>query len=131
MLLSPLSCRFDSTPLICFPMIRYVVRERVVRIRRAQQRLDAQQYRPDLQGWAPLVLQDIQTDAAEPVNVRMVNFSQEPNLRRRHGILLGQEELQLKDAVLIRCRTDSWRRLTQKALGFLHDAPGEQTGVGH
>ena len=22
-------------------------------------------------------------------------------------------------------------RLTQKALGFLHDAPGEQTGVGH
>ena len=31
--------RFDSTPLICFPMIRYVVRERVVRIRRAQQRL--------------------------------------------------------------------------------------------
>ena len=42
--------------------------------------LDAQQYRPDLQGWAPLVLQDIQADASQPVNVRMVNFGEEPNL---------------------------------------------------
>ena len=31
--------RFNSTPLIRFPMLRYVVRERVVRIRCAQQRL--------------------------------------------------------------------------------------------
>ena len=29
----------NSTVLICFPMLRYVVRERVIRIRCAQQRL--------------------------------------------------------------------------------------------
>ena len=56
--------------------------ERCLRCGWAAGHLDAQQYRPDLQGWAPLVLQDIQTDAAEPVNVRMVNFGQEPDLVR-------------------------------------------------
>ena len=42
--------------------------------------LDREQHGSDLECRAPLVLQDIQADAAQPVNVRMVNFGQEPDL---------------------------------------------------
>ena len=154
--------RFDSTPLICFPMIRYVVRERVVRIRRAQQRLRKGRARcvreerclrcgvgrgspgcstipsgsarlgstcpsgyPDRCGRAGQCSDGKFWSGTEPGSSSGSSGEQKrpatkrrrwrrlgraqgsrcsrwrggTDLRRRHGILLGQEELQLKDAV--------------------------------
>ena len=150
--------RFDSTPLICFPMIRYVVRERVVRIRRAQQRLRKGRARclreqrclrcgvgrgspgcstipsgsarlgstcpsgyPDRCGRAGQCSDGKFWSGTEPGRAAAQAVSRSgwlrsggggtctrqpvhlvarrTDLRRRHGILLGQEELQLKDAV--------------------------------
>lgn len=91
--------------------------------------LDRQQHMADLQRWGPLVLQDVQADAAQLVDVGVVDLGQEAHLRRTrsvrastgarsgpwlrsdapvahsgthlrraHRVVVGQEELQLKDA---------------------------------
>ena len=41
--------------------------------------------------------QDVEADTTKLVNIGVVNLSQEANLRRRHRVLLGQEQLQLEE----------------------------------
>lgn len=43
-------------------------------------------------------LQHIQADAAEPVDVGVVDLGEEADLRWRHGVVVGEEELELEDA---------------------------------
>lgn len=45
--------------------------------------LDAEKHRPDLEGGGPLVLEDVEADTAQLVDVRVVDFCQEANLRAR------------------------------------------------
>eukprot|EP00968_Pinguiococcus_pyrenoidosus_P013496 scaffold1221_cov237-Pinguiococcus_pyrenoidosus.AAC.7 len=93
--------------LVLLPQRRNVVIQRVIRIRRGQQRLDAEENCANLQSWRPLVLstaptrqqgspsihvglraassaylQDVQADAAELVHVGVVDPREEPHLRR-------------------------------------------------
>lgn len=42
--------------------------------------LDAEKHCPDLEGGRPLVLEDVETDAAQLVDVRVVDFRQEAHL---------------------------------------------------
>ena len=63
-----------------------------------------------------------------------------PKRERRRSLRGGRRQVPSRSVArdcyytMQRGRNNSQRartRLTQKALGFLHDAPGEQTGVGH
>ena len=49
-----------------------------------------------------VTLENVETDPAELVDVRVVYLGHESDLGRRHGILLGQEQLQLEYAALVR-----------------------------
>jgi hypothetical protein len=46
-------------------------------------------------------LQDIKADAAQPVDVWVVDFGEEADLGRSHGVVVGEEQLQLEDAACI------------------------------
>eukprot|EP00982_Pelagococcus_subviridis_P010038 30962-Pelagococcus_subviridis.AAC.9 len=137
-LLRPLLRRLQRGDLVHLPRVRDLLRERVVRVRRAQQRLNGQQHRSYLQRGRPLILQDVQTDPPQVVYVRVVDLRQEPHLRRGHRVLLREEQLELEDAalvrgvsraadhdaevpqvVLLRLRADPGRGLAQEALGLL------------
>lgn len=45
-----------------------------------------------------LTLQHVQTNATQSVDVGVVDFGEEANLGRRHGIVIREEELELEDA---------------------------------
>lgn len=45
-----------------------------------------------------LTLQDIQADAAKTVDVGVVDLGQETDLGRGHRVVVGQEQLETKDA---------------------------------
>lgn len=45
-----------------------------------------------------LTLEDIQADAAETVDVGVVDLGQETDLRRGHRIVVGKKQLETKDA---------------------------------
>ena len=68
--------------LICFPRLGHVIRERIVRVGRGQQGLDGEEDGADLQRRAPLVLQDVQADAPQPIDVRVIDLGEEAHLRR-------------------------------------------------
>lgn len=43
-------------------------------------------------------LQDVETDAAELVDVGVEDFGEEADLGGRHGVVFGEEQLELEDA---------------------------------
>lgn len=43
-------------------------------------------------------LQDIQTDTAQLIDVRVEDLGEEANLGRSHGVVVGEEQLELEDA---------------------------------
>lgn len=45
-----------------------------------------------------LTLEDVQTDATEFVDVRVVYLGEESDLRRSHRVVVGEEELQIEYA---------------------------------
>lgn len=45
-----------------------------------------------------LTLQDVETDSSQLVDVWMVNFGQEPDLGRCHGIVVWKEKFEFEDA---------------------------------
>lgn len=66
------------------------------RVGRAQQRLDREEDGADLEGGGPAVLEDVEADAAELVDVGVVDLGQEADLGRRHRVLFREEELELE-----------------------------------
>lgn len=77
----------DGHLLILAPLPSDALVERVVRVWGAQQSLHRDQHGSDLQGRGPLVLKDVEADAAELVYVWVVDLGEEADLRRR-----GKEE---------------------------------------
>lgn len=45
-----------------------------------------------------LTLEDVQTDAAQSVDVGVVDLGEEADLGRGHGVVIGEKELELEDA---------------------------------
>ena len=50
----------------------------------------------DLEGWGPLVLEDVKANATELVDVGVVDLGPEEHLWRDHWVLVGQEELKVE-----------------------------------
>lgn len=74
MLLSPWSCHlFVARPLVLV-QVRDLRDERVVRVWVCEQRGDGEEHLRYGQGWTPLILQDVEADAAIRIDVRMVNL---------------------------------------------------------
>lgn len=48
-----------------------------------------------------LTLEDIEADTAKLVNVGVVDLGHEADLGRSHGVVLGQEQLQLEDTAYL------------------------------
>lgn len=65
--LRPLLGLGDGGLLVLLPRLRNVVGERVVGVRRREERLDREQDRADLERGRPLVLENVEADAAELV----------------------------------------------------------------
>ena len=68
--------------------------ERVIRVRVSQQRADGEQHLRDGQSGRPLVFEDVQADGSVCVDVRMVNFGREGNLRRLEGIVRREVDVE-------------------------------------
>lgn len=73
-----------------------------------------------------LTLQDVEADTAELVDVRVVDLCQKANLGGRHGVFLGQEQLQLEDTAydaecafsILSVRTSSKQQVFLNGLGL-------------
>jgi hypothetical protein len=78
------------------PLLRHSFVERILRVGCTEQCLDAQQDRADLEGRGPVVLQYVEADATESVDVRVIDASQEAYPRWAHGVVVGQEELEVE-----------------------------------
>jgi len=76
--------------------------ERVIRIGIRKQRTNRQQNFTNGQSRRPVVLQDVQTDAATGVDVAVINFGGETNLGRLERIIRRELDLQIEHAVLVR-----------------------------
>lgn len=94
--------------LVLTPLPRDAFVERVVRVRRRQQRLHRDQHGPDLQGRGPLVLEDVEADAAELVDVGVVDLGEEADLfgrgRARVGVGWGGEREGVRETACVRER---------------------------
>lgn len=55
-----------------------------------------------MEGRTPFLLENIQTDTPKTVDVRMVDAREEAHLRRRHRVVLRQEQLELELARRVR-----------------------------
>jgi hypothetical protein len=114
-LLGPLLGCGNSLSLVLLPCLRNIVGEGVVGVRGAKESLNGEQNGANLQGRRPvayfcqpghsqvlyrvrLTLEDIETDATQPVDVWVVDLGQEADLGRGHGVVIGEEELELEDA---------------------------------
>jgi len=53
--------------------------------------LDGEEDGSDLKGGRPIALENIETDAAELVNIGVVNLGQESDLRRCHRVIIWEE----------------------------------------
>lgn len=51
--------------------------------------------------FAVLTLQHIQTDSTQSIDVGVINLSEEANLRRRHGVVVGQKQFESEDTTCI------------------------------
>ena len=114
--------------LVGFPLFSDVVRERVVRVGRGEQRLDRQQDGADLQRRAPLVLENVKADAAQFVDVRVVHFGEEADLWRRHRVILGEKELQFENTTWreASARGTAHRRCSSSSVGGRAHAQSER-----
>lgn len=97
----PLFRLHDGLDLVRLPHLGDVVRQRIVGIGAAQQRLDGEQHRADLQRRTPLVLQDVQADPAQFVDVRVVDLREEADVGGIQGVVLREEQLELEEAALV------------------------------
>jgi hypothetical protein len=72
--------------------------ERIVGVGGAQQGLDTEQNRANLQSGRPVVLQYVQADAAKSVDVRVIDASEEAYPWWAHRVVVGEEELEVESA---------------------------------
>jgi hypothetical protein len=81
---------------------------------------------------ASRTLQNIQADAAQLVDVGVVYLGQEPDLGRVHGVVVGEEELELEHAALVRRSVRSMYLDVKVAeVVVVRDGADARNGLGH
>ena len=84
-------CKFTDLPLLGHGLV-----ERIFWVGSTEQSLDTEQDCADLESRRPVVLQNVQADATQPVDVGVIDASQEAYPRWAHGVVVGQEELEVE-----------------------------------
>ena len=77
-------------------MLGHGLVERVFWVGSTKQSLNTEQDRADLESRRPVVLQNVQADAAEPVDVRVIDASQEADPRWAHRVVVREEQLEVE-----------------------------------
>lgn len=88
--------------LVSFQDVRNFRYERIVRVWIREQRADAQQYFRYRQRRRPLFLENVETNCALIIHVRMVHLCLEGHLRRLKRIIRWEMDLHKEDATLVR-----------------------------
>ena len=78
------------------PLLGHSLVERIFWVGGTEQGLDTEQDCADLESRRPVILQDVQADATEPVDVRVIDASQEAYPRWAHGIVVREKELKVE-----------------------------------
>ena len=91
-LLGPFASLLNRTVFVVLPVIGNSLVERVVYVGGGHEGLDRKEHSLDLQGRAPLVLENVQADAAEAIDVGVVDLGAEEDFRWDHGILFREEK---------------------------------------
>lgn len=84
-------CKFTDLPLLGHGLV-----ERIFWVGSTEQSLDTEQDCADLESRRPVVLQNVQADATQPVDVGVIDASQEAYPRWAHGVVVRKEELEVE-----------------------------------
>lgn len=76
--------------------------EGIIRIRICEQGADRKENLGDSQGWAPLIFEDVQTDASVGVDVAVIDTRREINFGRLEWVISRKVDVQVVDAASIR-----------------------------
>jgi len=79
------------------PLLSHSLVQRILRVRRAQQSLYAEQDCPYLQRRGPIILEHIQAYPAQAIDIGVVDAGEEAYSWRTHGVVVGEEELEVED----------------------------------
>jgi len=131
--------------LILLIVLCYICSKRVIGVRCAQKSLYRKKDSSDLKSRRPFVFQDVQADATQFIDIRVVDLGQKPDLRWSHRIFFWQKELQFEDSTLewtsvwtldryikvpkvivMGRRCDSWRGIGHESFRFLDNPLGER-----
>jgi hypothetical protein len=131
----------DSRLFVFLPALGNIGSERIVGVRGTKKSLDREKDSSDLKGGGPIVLEYVKTDASKLINVGVEDLGKESDLWRCHGVVVGQEELKVKDTALVRRLsgtvdlnieisevilvgdgTDSWNRLGHEPFCLFNNA---------
>jgi len=118
----PLLGLLESTFLILLPVVSDLLVKGIIEVGSGHKCLDRKKDSSDLESRRPLGLKDVETDAAELVDVGVVDLSSEKNLRWHHGVIVWQKELTVEDSALIRClsgTSDLNVEMSEVLLGWL------------
>jgi len=100
-----LECPFlglgNSTILITLPVVGDDLIEWIIQVWKGHQSLDGEEHGSDLQGWGPLVLEDIQANSSQFVNIGVVDLGSEQDLWWDHWVFIWQEKLAIEDSSLV------------------------------
>ena len=76
--------------------------KRVIRVGIRQQGADGEEHLGDGEGGRPLVFEDVEADRSIAVDVHVINFRRERNLRRLEGIVGREVDVQEEHTLMVR-----------------------------
>lgn len=120
----PFLRRRNSVGFILLPLLRHIWCQWVVWVWCTKQCLDGEEDSADLKSWRPVAFEDVEADAAELVNVWVVDLGEETNLGWGHWVVVWEEELEVEDATY--CSQPSFMYGSS-----VRAYPRRATGLGH
>ena len=76
--------------------------ERVIWVGVSQERADGEEHLGDGESGRPLVFEDVEADRSIAVDVHVINFRRERNLRRLEGVVGREVDVQEEHALMVR-----------------------------
>ena len=98
---SPFLGLLDGTILVLLPVVSNFLVKWIIQVWKWHQGLDREEDWSNLEGWWPLVLEDIKANSTELVNVWVVDLGSEQNLWWDHWVLIRQEEFAIEDTSFV------------------------------